>query len=120
MIDHQGLLRAVAGNGESAYSGDGGPATEAGLNAPLDIAFGPDGILYIATHTHESEGHRVRVVDRDEIITTIAGTETSGYSGDGEPATEAELRIPAAVAFGPDGNLYIADASNHVIRMVAQ
>ncbi len=120
MIDHQGLLRAVAGNGESAYSGDGGPATEAGLNAPLDIAFGPDGILYIATHTHESEGHRVRVVDGDGIITTIAGTETTGYSGDGGPATEAELRVPAAVAFGPDGNLYIADASNHVIRMVAQ
>ena len=120
MIDGEGRLRAVAGSGESAYSGDGGPATEAGLNAPLDIAFGPDGSLYIATHTHASEGHRVRMVDRDGIITTIAGTETAGYSGDGGPATEAELNIPAAVAFGPDGNLYIADGANRVIRMVAQ
>ena len=120
MIDPEGRLRAVAGSGESTYSGDGGPATEAGLNQPMDIAFGPDGSLYIATHTHASvEGHRVRMVDRDGIITTIVGTETAGYSGDGGPADEAELRIPAGVAFGPDGNLYIADAANRVIRMVA-
>ena len=119
MIDPEGRLRAVAGSEESAYSGDGGPATEAGLNLPLDIALGPDGSLYIATHTHLSEGHRVRRVDRNGIITTIAGIGTNGYSGDGGPATEAEL-IPAAVAIGPDGNLYIADAGNHVIRMVAQ
>ncbi len=120
MIDQEGRLRAVAGSGESAYSGDGGPATEAGINGPLDIALGPDGSLYISTHTHASEGHRVRVVDRDGIITTIAGSETSGYSGDGGPATEAELNIPSAVAIGPDGNLYIADGANGVIRMVAQ
>ena len=120
MIDSEGRLRAVAGSGETAYSGDGGPATEAGLNGPMGIAIGPDGSLYIATHTHAAEGHRVRVVDRDGIITTIAGTETAGYSGDGGPATEAELNIPAAVAIGPDGNLYIADSANRVIRMVAQ
>ncbi len=120
MIDPEGRLRAVAGSGEGAYSGDGGRATEAGLNRPLDIALGPDGSLYIATHTHSSEGHRVRVVDPDGIITTIAGTETAGYSGDGGPATEAELNIPSAVAIGPDGNLYIADGANNVIRMVAQ
>ena len=120
MIDPEGRLRAVAGSGEASFSGDGGPAIEAGINQPTDIAIGPDGILYITTHSHESEGHRVRMVDRDGIITTIAGTETAGYSGDGGPATEAELNIPAAVAIGPDGNLYIADTVNNVIRMVAQ
>ena len=120
MIDEEGRLRAVAGNGEDTYAGDEGPATEAGLNQPLDIAIGPDGTLYITTHTHAREGHRLRMVNQAGIITTIAGTETAGYSGDGGPATEAELSIPAGVAIGPDGNIYIADAANNVIRMVAQ
>lgn len=119
MIDEQGRLRTVAGSGEWEFSGDGGPATEAGVNGPLDIAIGPDGSLYITTHTHGSEGHRVRMVDEDGVISTIAGTATSGYSGDGGPATEGELNIPAGVAIGPDGNLYIADGLNNVIRMVA-
>ncbi|MEE9206690.1 MAG: hypothetical protein V3U50_06915 [Acidimicrobiia bacterium] len=120
IIDPEGRLRVIAGSGDSAYSGDGGPATEAGVNQPQDIAIGPDGVLYIATHTHESEGNRIRVVDRDGIITTIAGIGTAGYSGDGGPADEAELNIPAGIAIGPDGNLYIADVDNNVIRMVAK
>lgn len=120
MVDEEGLIRVVAGNGDGEYSGDGGPATEAGVNGPLDIALGPDGILYIATHSHVPvEGHRVRMVDPAGIITTVAGTGARGYSGDGGPATDAELNIPAGVAIGPDGNLYIADAANNVIRMVA-
>lgn len=119
MIDEQGLLRTVAGSGEGEPLGEGGPATEAGVIQPLDVAIGPDGILYLTTHTHGSgEGHRVRAVGGDGIITTMAGSETGGYSGDGAAATEAELNIPAAVAIGPDGNLYIADAGNNVIRMV--
>ncbi len=63
-------------------------------------------------------GHRVRMVDPDGIITTLAGTGVAGYSGDGGPATEAQLTGNSGVAIGPDGNLYIADGGNHVIRMV--
>jgi sugar lactone lactonase YvrE len=118
MIDERGRLRTVAGNGTNVVSGDGGPATEAGLGLPLDIAVGPDGSLYIARYEHGLQGGSVRRVDPNGIITTIAGTGEGGYSGDGGPATAAELNVPSAVAIGPDGNLYIADAINNVIRMV--
>ncbi|HEX7172805.1 MAG TPA: hypothetical protein VF365_09390 [Candidatus Limnocylindria bacterium] len=114
----EGRLRAAAGNGEYASSGDGGPATAAGISGPLDIAVGSDGALYIATHTHGPEGHEVRIVDGRGIIATIAGTGQPGYAGDGGPAARALLNIPSAVAIGPDGDLYIADAVNNRVRKV--
>ncbi|MGH3102610.1 MAG: hypothetical protein ACRDN6_00735 [Gaiellaceae bacterium] len=119
MIDSRGLVRTVAGDGEEDSSGDGGRATKAALSQPLDIAIGPDGTLYIATHDHGwGSGQRIRSVTRDGIIMTVAGTGASDYTGDGGPATRAQLNIPSSVAIGPDGNLYIADAVNNVVRMV--
>lgn len=130
MIDARGLVRTVAGNGveESGFSGDGGPATKAGLLGPLDVAIDAEGNIYIGTHDHTAGGgqddapggsNRVRMVTPKGIITTVAGSDKGGYSGDGGPATKAQLNIPAGVAIGPDGNLYIADAENNRIRMVA-
>ena len=128
MIDASGLVRTVAGNGEIEFSGDGGPATRAGLFGPLDVAIDAEGNIYIGTHDHTADGgqdpapggsNRVRMVTPKGIITTVAGSDKGGYSGDGGPATKAQLNIPAGVAIGPDGNLYIADADNNRIRMVA-
>lgn len=128
MIDARGLVRTVAGNGEIEFSGDGGPATNAGLLGPLDVAIDAEGNIYIGTHDHTAGGgqdlapggsNRVRMVTPKGIITTVAGSDKGGYSGDGGPATKAQLNIPAGVAIGPDGNLYIADAENNRIRMVA-
>lgn len=96
------------------FSGDGGPATEAELNFPRDLAFAPDGTLYVS----DTMNDRVRRIDRDGTITTVAGSGARGFGGDRGPATEASLDRPAGIAIGPDGNLYIADQWNHVIRMV--
>ena len=110
----------VAGKGWTfiAPTGDGGKATEAGMHDPEDIAFGPDGSMYIADFHND----RVRKVDPDGIITTFAGVGTvnsaDAFSGDGGPATQAELNGPDAVAVAPDGSVYIADRLNDRVRRV--
>lgn len=119
MIDPNGLVQTIVGNGENEYSGDGGPATEAGINFLLGMAYDANGNLYIATYSYGSRvGNRVRMVDRSGDITTIAGTEKTGFSGDGGAAAEAELDIPSGVVIGPDGNLYIAVYGSNRVRMV--
>jgi streptogramin lyase len=109
-----GTLTIVAGTGAPASSGDGGPATQAALNGPHSVAVGPDGTLYIS----ENGGNRIRAVAPNGIITTVAGTGAQGYSGDGGPATAATLRVPYAIAVGPDGALYFGDTGNTVIRRI--
>jgi RHS repeat-associated protein len=109
-----GVINTVVGNGEKGFNGDGGLATEARLHYPQDIAFGPDGSLYIA----DSYNRRIRRVDVDSIINTVAGNGEKGFNGDGGLATEARLNLSTGIAFGPDGNLYIADFYNHNIRRV--
>jgi sugar lactone lactonase YvrE len=104
----------VAGNGSAGFSGDGGPATAARLNGPVDVAVGPDGSLYIADRLN----NRVRRVGVDGIITTVVGNEGAGNSGDGGPASAARIRGPEGIAFGPDGSLYIADNSNNRVRRI--
>jgi sugar lactone lactonase YvrE len=118
-IDEDTRMRTVAGIGTFSSSGDGGPAIEAGISGPLDVCFGPDGSLYIATHSHGSFGNEVRRVDPTGRISTVAGAGPLAYSGDGGPAIDAAMAIPSGIAIGPDGNLYIADAGNNRIRMVA-
>ncbi len=112
-IDVNGQMETIAGNGQTGYSGDGGPAANATFNMPHEIRFDPEGDLYVV----DMLNHAVRKIDmKTRTISTIAGTGTSGYSGDGGPATAAQLNKPHSIQFGPDGDLYICDIGNHVIR----
>ncbi len=109
-VDTNGIITAVAGNGEIGYSGDGGPATQALLGAPTGICVDSSGNLYIA----DNYNHRIRKVDANGIITTVAGNGFSGYygySGDGGPATQARLNDPQDICVDSSGNLYIADTN---------
>jgi len=114
-VDASGLITTVAGDGSYGFSGDGGPATEAQLAYPYGVAVDSAGNLYIA----DTRNQRIRKVDTGGIITTVAGTVSDGFSGDGGLATEAQLRYPSGVAVDSGGNLYIADQANHRIRKVA-
>jgi streptogramin lyase len=106
-------MATVAGNGERGYAGDGGPAGEAAMNMPHELCFGPDGDIYVV----ERDSHAVRKIDRATgTISTVAGTGEPGFSGDGGPATRAQLRIPHSIAFDGNGDLLICDIGNHRIR----
>ena len=109
-----GKISTVAGNGTQGYSGDGGLATSAELSSPTGVAVDRVGDIYIG----DTFNNRVREVNASGIITTVAGTGTAGYSGDGGAATSAELNNPAGVALDHAGNLYIADTVNQRIRVV--
>jgi sugar lactone lactonase YvrE len=109
-----GIITTVAGTGTPGDSGDGGQATSAQLHYPEGLALGADGSLYIADYYN----HRVRKLSGG-IITTVAGTGTPGYSGDGGQATSAQLQYPVGVAVDAQGNLYIADSGNNRIRKVS-
>jgi len=111
-VDTAGILTTVAGAGYPESSGDGGPATRAGLFSPLAVAVDTAGNLYIA------ETSRIRRVDTAGIITTVAGGALPGFSGDGGPATRAQLFLPAGVTVDASGNIYIADVGNRRIRKV--
>ena len=105
----------IAGNGRTGYEGDGGPATEASLNLPHEIQFDPAGHLYIA----ERDSHVIRKVDaKTRRISTLAGTGTAGFSGDGGPASQAQLRQPHSIVLDPAGGLLICDVGNHRVRRV--
>ena len=108
-------ITTVAGNGSSELSGDHGPAIQAGLNNPQGIAVDPLGNLLVA----DTYNHVVRRIGIDGIITTVGGS-TAGLSGDGGPATSAQISLPTAVAFGCDNkSFYISDSGNSRIRFVS-
>jgi len=109
-VGTDGIIETVAGTGVPGFSGDGGPATRAGLDNPRGIAVGQDGSLYIADNA------RVRRVTPDGVIRTIAGTGSVGFTGDGGPATEASFRLLSAVTVAPDDTLYLADTGNFRVR----
>ncbi|MBI3090904.1 MAG: hypothetical protein HYY96_09575 [Candidatus Tectomicrobia bacterium] len=114
----QGIITTVAGSGPigfiaGGFSGDGGPATSAMLRVPSRMAIAPDGSLYFV-----DGGYRIRRIDPNGIITTVAGNGFGGFGGDGGPATSAMLDLAAGVAVAPDGSLYIADRDNNRIRKV--
>ena len=118
-VDANGIITTVAGNGAGApaggaYSGDGGPATNASLYWPTSLAFDAAGNLYIA----DAGNNRIRKVDGNKIITTVAGNGSTNYSGDGGAATNAGLFDPECVAFDAAGNLYIADYNEQRVREV--
>ena len=105
----------VAGNNACGYSGDGGAATSASLDGPYGVALDASNNLYIV-----DEGNNVirRVDHTTGFITTVAGTGTAGYTGDGGAATSAKLMYPFGVALDVNGNLYIADSYNSRVRAV--
>ena len=110
-----GRLTTIAGNGEKAYLGDGGPALNASFSAPHEIRFDTAGNLFVV----ERDAHVVRRVDGSTgLVSTVAGTGEGGYGGDGGPATAAQLRQPHSIAFDANGNLLICDIGNSRVRSV--
>jgi len=109
-----GVINTVAGNGKIGFSGDGGPARAAQLNWPRCVAVDSTGSLYIA----DTYNQRIRKVTAAGVISTVAGNGTSGFSGDGGPATAAQLSVPSGLAVDVAGNLYIVDFGNQRIRKV--
>ncbi|HEY3839701.1 MAG TPA: SMP-30/gluconolactonase/LRE family protein [Bryobacteraceae bacterium] len=110
-----GKISTFAGTGEKGYSGDGGPATQARMNEPYEVVFDRGGNLFFT----DMQVHAIRRIDRKTgIITTVAGTGEPGFSGDGGPATKAQLRQPHSIAIAPDGGLLICDIGNNRIRRV--
>lgn len=116
VIDTTGAVRTLAGDGSAVYSGDGGPAEAAGLVEPNGLALSPDqSRLFIA----DVAGHRVRLVDLTTgIITTCAGTGEAAHDGDGGPAIKAAVFGARALAFAPDGSLYVMERQGSCIRRI--
>jgi hypothetical protein len=109
-----GAITKVAGNGTSGSSGDGGPATSAQLNKPEGVCVDGWGNIYIG----DTENHRIRKVSLSGNISTVAGTGSGGYDGDGGLAINAKLRKPNGVFIDSSGSIFIADTDNHCIRKV--
>jgi DNA-binding beta-propeller fold protein YncE len=115
MADTQWIISTVAGTGAKGYAGDGGAATQALLNNPFDLAFDPAGNLCFS----DTYNHCIRRIDaRSGIITTIAGSGERGFSGDGGPATRAQMDQPYGIVIDRSGNIYIADRLNGRVRRV--
>ena len=114
-VSPSGIITTIAGTGASGYSGDGGPATAAKIYDPWGVAVDGAGNVYIADYANA----RVRRVSTSGIISTVAGTGTAGFSGDGGPATAAQIRWPCAVAVDAAGSLYILEYGNVRLRRVS-
>jgi streptogramin lyase len=107
-------IETFAGAGQAGYAGDGGQATQARLDNPFGVTRGPDGALYVC----DAMNHVIRKVDRNGVITTVAGAGKKGYSGDGGPALEATLNEPYEVRFDKQGDMFFVERLNHVVRRV--
>lgn len=113
-VGHDGIVTTIAGDGRFSSDGDNIQATEASLNSPVDVAIGPGGEIYIS----EFDGHKVRKIDVNGVISTFAGTGVAGWSGDGESAINSKLNSPRSIEVDRAGRLYISDWGNRAIRVV--
>lgn len=114
-VEPDGRISTLAGTGDAGDAGDGGPAAQAQLNTPQGLAVDSLGRVYIA----DTLSNRIRRVDPDGTIRTVAGTGEAGYAGDGTPAIDAKLNLPTGLAIGFGDELFIADTGNNVIRELA-
>ncbi len=114
MVSTNGIITTVAGNGSDGYTGEDLPAVTSELAAPNGVAADAYGNVYISM-----AGNRIMQVGGDGSLSTIAGTGTPGYAGDGGPATAALLNTPSGLAMDTKGNLYFADLSNNAVRMLS-
>lgn len=114
-VDANGTMTTVAGTGTSGFGGDGSPAATAQLNFPSGVAVDSAGVLYIA----DAGNNRVRQVNAGGTITTVAGSGTSGYGGDGGPAVAARLQFPFALALASSSRLHVADTANFRTRLIS-
>jgi len=110
-----GVIATVAGNGSCTDSGDGGPAAAAGMGTPSAVMVDGAGNLFITL----DGSNRIRKVDTRGIISTVAGTGTAGFSGDGGPAAQAQISEPNGIAADADGNLYFTDTGNNRVREIS-
>ena len=109
------IIHTIIGSGANGYAGDGGPANKALLNQPSGVRMDANGVIYVA----DSYNNVIRMVNPSTgIISTVAGNGIQGYSGDGGPALKASFYRPVDLALDAEGNLYIADARNNVIRKI--
>jgi sugar lactone lactonase YvrE len=114
-VDANGIIRTIAGTGKNSYSGDGGPAVRANLYAPVGLAIGPDGSIYISERAH----HTIRMITARGLMVAVAGRGgIRGYFDGSGSAVRARLNDPQGIAFGPGHDLYVADAGNHRVRVV--
>ena len=122
-VDPNGRVFTMVGTGVAGFSGDGGPADQAELNFPAGIVFDREGRLFVS----DMMNHRVRRIDPDGLIQTVAGNGSLGYDGSGLIALESRLRFPGGLAISPEGELFIADGakvaqlestSNHCVRVL--
>jgi DNA-binding beta-propeller fold protein YncE len=115
MADAQWIISTVAGTGAQGYAGDRGPAMQALLNNPFDLAFDPGGSLCFS----DTFNHCIRRIDaRTGVISTIAGTGERGFAGDDGPATRAQMNEPYGIVIDRAGNLYVADRLNGRVRRI--
>jgi sugar lactone lactonase YvrE len=113
VVTATGIIQTVAGNGTHGYSGDGGAATSAQLYNPSGLFIAPSGTLYIS----DSSNNVIRAV-ANGAIQTVAGTGTAGHSGDGGPATSAQLNNPYGLSVDTSGNVFFADYGNFIVREI--
>jgi sugar lactone lactonase YvrE len=111
-----GVITTIAGTGTPGYSGDGGGAGSARLNAPTSITVIASGEIYVV----DRGNNVIRRFTIGGSIATVAGSGAAGYSGDGGAATSAMLNGPAGIAVDPSGAVYVADSSNHRVRKFSE
>jgi sugar lactone lactonase YvrE len=113
-VSPSGIISTIAGTGSSGSNGDGGPATSAALAGPTGLALDVAADLFVA----DTGNNKVRVVNTGGMISTFAGTGSSGFAGDGGPATSAKLAGPTGLGIDPGGNVYVSDTKNNRIRVI--
>lgn len=109
------FIFSLAGTSVPGFAGDGSAAVDAQLSFPAGVAVAADGAIVVADQNNQ----RIRRIDPSGVITTIAGTGTYGFAGDGGPATSANFKAPSSVAIAQNGDIYVADQSNNRVRRFA-